>query len=231
LLPNLHRAPQPYPDFLADWPAGAGLAALTARVRLEVREAALQGTDWRIVVEGVRPALQRLWTGADPAKRRRFLRWLRPYWDVHWHRLPRVPAVHVSRLRRSGVLTIAGGRILDVAALPDGMVRISVRGRDGEYWSSDVAWGLNCTGPDHAYAGSTDPLIRQLLQDGLIQADPLGMGLVVDRHSAAVGADGLAHGDLHAVGPPTRGTFWEITSVPDIRQQVARLAQALAGPV
>lgn len=229
LLPNLHRAPKPYPDFLADWPSHTGLAALTRRVRDEVAAAALRGIDWRIVVEGVRPALQRLWAGADLPTRRRFLRWLRPYWDVHRHRLPRVPAVHVSRLRRSGVLTIAGGRIRSVEPAGDGLVRLQVHGRDGSEWSRDVAWGINCTGPDHEYARSADPLVRQLLQDGMIQADPLGMGLVVTPQSAVVDAAGGVQGDLSAVGPPTRGTFWEITSVPDIRQQVAQLAARLAG--
>jgi uncharacterized NAD(P)/FAD-binding protein YdhS len=35
--------------------------------------------------------------------------------------------------------------------------------------------------------------------------------------------------DLYAVGPLTRGAFWEITAVPDIRHQVWALARRLAG--
>jgi uncharacterized NAD(P)/FAD-binding protein YdhS len=32
---------------------------------------------------------------------------------------------------------------------------------------------------------------------------------------------------LFAVGPITRGAFWEVTAVPDIRNQVAGLAQTI----
>ncbi|MBN8909448.1 MAG: hypothetical protein J0H99_23285, partial [Rhodospirillales bacterium] len=38
---------------------------------------------------------------------------------------------------------------------------------------------------------------------------------------------GIATG-LFAIGPLTRGRWWELTSVPDIRVQAARLAQRLA---
>jgi uncharacterized NAD(P)/FAD-binding protein YdhS len=33
---------------------------------------------------------------------------------------------------------------------------------------------------------------------------------------------------LFAVGPVTKGAFWEMTAVPDIRQQCEQLAQGLA---
>jgi uncharacterized NAD(P)/FAD-binding protein YdhS len=32
---------------------------------------------------------------------------------------------------------------------------------------------------------------------------------------------------LYAVGPPTRGAFWEITAVPDIRRQCAEVAATM----
>ena len=42
-----------------------------------------------------------------------------------------------------------------------------------------------------------------------------------------VGADGEASEALFAVGPITRGQFYEITSVPDIRVQAADCASAI----
>jgi uncharacterized NAD(P)/FAD-binding protein YdhS len=38
---------------------------------------------------------------------------------------------------------------------------------------------------------------------------------------------GYASRNLYALGPLTRGTFWEITAVPEIRRQAASLAQRL----
>jgi uncharacterized NAD(P)/FAD-binding protein YdhS len=39
----------------------------------------------------------------------------------------------------------------------------------------------------------------------------------------------VAGDKLFALGPLTRGTFFEIDAVPEIREQAARLAERLAG--
>ncbi|GIL40713.1 FAD/NAD(P)-binding protein [Roseiterribacter gracilis] len=229
LLPNIHRAPRAWPPFLDDM-HGAPLAKIVRRVRDEVDRAATQGVDWRQVLEGARPSVQALWRAADPATRKRFLRWLRPYWDVHRHRLPRVPAVHVTRLRRSGVLRIEAGRIIAAERARDS-VRLTVALRGGGEIEHRVAGGINCTGPDHDYARSEDPLLQQLLRDRMIACDPFGLGLVVDTAWRVVDGLGKAQPQISALGPPTRGAVWEITSVPDIREQVAELADRLLADV
>jgi uncharacterized NAD(P)/FAD-binding protein YdhS len=42
-----------------------------------------------------------------------------------------------------------------------------------------------------------------------------------------IGRDGRPAPDLFAVGPVTRGAFWEITAVPDIRHQAVQVARAV----
>ena len=59
-------------------------------------------------------------------------------------------------------------------------------------------------------------------------AGPLGLGLDVDSVGRVIGSNGQPTPTLYAVGPLTRGTWWEITAVPDIRVQVAQVAAALA---
>jgi uncharacterized NAD(P)/FAD-binding protein YdhS len=44
---------------------------------------------------------------------------------------------------------------------------------------------------------------------------------------AVIDAQGKAAKNLFAVGPITRGTFWEITAVPDIRIACEALAEHL----
>jgi uncharacterized NAD(P)/FAD-binding protein YdhS len=66
-------------------------------------------------------------------------------------------------------------------------------------------------------------LLRALLDDGSIQSDRLGMGILVDDHSRAEGAK-----DLWALGPLTKGRYWEIIAVPDIREQAAAVADDIA---
>ena len=44
-----------------------------------------------------------------------------------------------------------------------------------------------------------------------------------------IAGDGTASDQILAVGPLTRGTFFEIDAIPDIRVQCARLSKQLLG--
>jgi uncharacterized NAD(P)/FAD-binding protein YdhS len=60
-----------------------------------------------------------------------------------------------------------------------------------------------------------------MLDDRLVRPDQLGIGLDVDQRSRA--------GDkLWALGPLTKGRYWEIVAVPDIREQAAAVAEDIA---
>jgi len=41
----------------------------------------------------------------------------------------------------------------------------------------------------------------------------------VDTDSRVISANGSAHSSLYAVGSLTRGTRWEITAIPELREQ------------
>ena len=97
--------------------------------------------------------------------------------------------------------------------------RISPPRTAGRPREERFAYAFNCTGPLHSVARSKDPLLRSLL-DGRteIRADRLGIGLDVDETNRA--------GEhLWAMGPLTKGRYWEIIAVPDIREQAAQVAE------
>lgn len=192
-----------------------------------IRAAIAEGQPWRSVIDALRPATARIWRDLPQAERRRFLRHARPYWEVHRHRLaPQVDAA-IRAAVESGRLTIQAGRILALDADGTG-VRLTIRHRGGTLDRIDAHRLINCSGPQADYARSNDPLVRRLLDRGLVRPDPLGLGLEVDDDLALVGADGPSP-RLYALGPATKGAFWEITAVPDIRSQVAAFAARLAG--
>ena len=83
------------------------------------------------------------------------------------------------------------------------------------------AVGFNCTGPLGAVGRSRDSLLQGMIADGLIAVDGLGIGLAVD------GASRAGEG-VWALGPLTKGMFWEVVAVPDIRGQVAKVADDVA---
>ncbi|MBV8688220.1 MAG: FAD/NAD(P)-binding protein [Alphaproteobacteria bacterium] len=212
LVPRPHEEP-PSPPLTGEPPAR--LAALVRHVRA--------GSPWRAAVDSLRPHSIALWRGFSEAEKRRFLRHLRPWWDVHRHRLAPPVARRIAALRQRGVLEVAAGRIAGEAA---GEVEIGLRG--GGTLRRRFAAAINCTGPEGAIARVEDPLVRQLVAAGAARPDPLGLGLDVDEESRVIGSDGATHPRLFALGPLTKGAFWEMVAVPDIRGQVRGVARTLA---
>jgi uncharacterized NAD(P)/FAD-binding protein YdhS len=71
---------------------------------------------WRAAVDRLRPVTQLLWASASVEERRRFLRHLRPYWDVHRHRIAPSIAERIRNMVADGRLQFAAGKILSTAA-------------------------------------------------------------------------------------------------------------------
>ncbi|MEG3165579.1 FAD/NAD(P)-binding protein [Sphingomonas sp. PB2P19] len=222
LSPRRHVDGAPATRGVTDKPQG-GLADLIVHVR--ARAAAV---GWRAAVDELRPVTQMMWGAASQTDRARFLRHLRPYWDVHRHRLaPRV-ADRVDALVAEGRLRFAAGKL--VAAVGQGAqadLRWRPRGACDQVVTR-AARIVNCTGPQGDLLRSDEPLVQQLLATGAIRPDPLRLGVDVDSQSRAIRADGKADDRLLCIGPMTRGGLWEVVAVPDIRQQSWDLARRLS---
>lgn len=61
----------------------------------------------------------------------------------------------------------------------------------------------------------------------LARIDPLRIGLEVAQDCRLIDARGQSSRHIFAIGPVSRAAFWEITAIPDIREQTARLAEDL----
>jgi uncharacterized NAD(P)/FAD-binding protein YdhS len=198
-------------------------SALVAAVR---SRAELLG--WRAAVDELRPFTQALWLASSRTERRRFLRHLRPWWDVHRHRLaPRV-AERIAAMMESGRLRVVAGKLTGaVAEEGAATVRWRPRGSDGVQ-SLRVRKIINCTGPQSDLARTGEPLLRNLLDKGRIRPDAEHLGIDVNQQAEVVAADGTVQPRLLAIGPMTKGAFWEIVAVPDIRVQSAALARRMS---
>jgi len=186
---------------------------------------------WREAVDALRPHTQSIWREASVAEQRRFLRHLRPWWDVHRHRMAPPVAARIEAMREAGQLTIAAGRLIG-AEPADDRVQVTWRGR-GEDRVTRRVFGrvINCTGWGGDMRGANAGLIRALIERGEARVDCLGLGLDVDGHGRLQMRDGAPHPGLFALGPITRGAFWESVAVPDIRNQAASLAERLISAV
>lgn len=226
LLPRRHAGvPLPAPEHE---PYPTTVSALTRFLRKESARAAAQGSGWQPVIDDLRPVTVDVWQVMPLQDRRRFLRHLRPWWDVHRHRMAAQVADRIDAARASGQLRILVGRIRDFA-IRNGSVEVQYRPRRQDALATvEVARVINCAGPGADYDRIQDPLIRDLLAEGVVRPDVLRLGLDVTGNCALLNRQGAISRRLFAVGPLTKGTFWEMTAVPDIRRQTERLADYLA---
>ena len=198
--------------------------AMLKRVRARSGE-----VGWRSAVQELRTVTQWLWAKADMMERRRFLRHLRPWWDVHRHKLAPAIGATIELMQAEARLAVTAGRVLSITPVEGGAeIRFRPRGqqRDEQVRAARV---VNCTGPDMDIGRAGEPLLDALLARGAIRRDALEIGVDVDEDCRAIGAAGQASETLSVIGPVTRGTFWESVAVPDIRLQAARVAARLCG--
>ena len=217
LLPRAHAAAG---DAAPPLPEGRKPSSLLRWIRARSMDG-----DWRGVVDALRPVTADIWRGWTDAERSRFLRHLRPWWDVHRHRVAPEIAERVEGWIAGGRLRVRAGRVL---VGEHGDVRVRMRGA-AEAERIDVAGIVNCTGPQGDLRGSRDPLISALLASGAARTDSFGLGLDVDADCRLIDQAGRVSPSLYAVGPMTRGVFWEMTAVPDIRRQARDLAACIMG--
>ena len=177
-------------------------------------------------MEGLRPVTGDLWRAADVATRARLVRHLRPFWDVHRHRIAPAIAAEMKALTDAGRLTVTAGRVVSLAPTGDG-VTLTFRPKGATVTQmAEADWLIDCTGPGHDPA--RDPLTAPLIAAGRVRMDPLGLGLELDEAGRVLGADGTADPGLFILGPPARATFWETVAVPDIRKRIEVLVGTLA---
>ena len=192
------------------------------------RQLAKDGIDWREVVASLRPVTPRLWRALPNAEKARFLRHLRPYWEVHRHRMAPELWNSLQELIAGGTLRIVAARLTSIEAT-DGALRVSMRRRDAAVPEAlNVAAVINCTGPESDVRRLHDPLISDLLNAGLAICDAAGLGIRVDDAYRVITSSGQPSQSLSLTGPLLRGEFWEATAVPELRVHAARLAERLA---
>jgi len=194
-------------------------------VRL-LREALAHERDWRAVLDSLRPHTPGLWRELDHEQRRRFMRHARWAWERARHRMPPQVGKSIAALEGEGRLHRLRGRMKSVALVGDILQLQLASVPDGKPQTLDADLVIQTTGMNNDIRRTGHALVSQLLTNGHIAADPLGLGM-------QAAPDGrLARGSDHwpnlfAMGSMLRGTLWESTAMPEIRQQARSLADQL----
>jgi uncharacterized NAD(P)/FAD-binding protein YdhS len=116
-------------------------------IRTQGEAAEKAGSGWRAVMDSLRPFTQEIWRSLSFKEGRRFLRHVRPYWDVHRHRIAPAIGARIASQIQDGQIEIHAGRIKAYAEDIDG-VDVTYRDREsGQLERLRVDRVINCTGP------------------------------------------------------------------------------------
>jgi uncharacterized NAD(P)/FAD-binding protein YdhS len=218
----------PLPGWQGSLPRTA--LGLLRAVRQELSTISAAGDDWQRLVLSLRPFVEELWAGAEDAERRRFLRHLRSYWDLAFHRAVPESIAWLDRVRSRGRFANVMGRVQALAPAPDSRIALTwhPRGADeGERHDFDHV--VNAAGYVSDWRRASDPLARNLVASGQVRPHAIGLGIDADPTTGAViAADGGRSRRLFAVGHPLRGAAWEASSIPEQIEGATRVARALS---
>lgn len=233
LLPRAH-APAPVKPLdmaavVQAWEAGGPVPRIRELLHA-VRATAESAPDWRACIDGLRPFIQRIWSRLDLVERRRFLRHLRAFWEVHRHRTAPQVAQRMTDLAAAGAFELIRGRPLRAQASGDRVqleALVHARSAEASLRRFDAAWVVNCSGPTPSSAAHADPAVQSLCLAGLARVDALGLGLDTDDSGRALAASGEPVPELWVVGTLRKAQLWESTAVPELRAQAASAARAV----
>jgi uncharacterized NAD(P)/FAD-binding protein YdhS len=187
--------------------------------------------DWRSLIDAIRPQAQSLWQRLPSASRASFMRHLRSYWEMHRHRIAPEVAREIEAMRHSGQLQLGAARLLHARAAAD-EIEAFVRYRGDAHARVDRYDTLiRATGLDTDIANTHHALIAHLRESNLLQADPLGLGVVSRPDGQVLDRDGRAVEGLFCLGALQRGALWESIAIPELRAAARALAQHLRAAV
>lgn len=209
-------------DFGA-WPV-APVSHYVRRLRETIGRIEATGGSWCDVFTALREQSERLWSKLPMSEKRRFLRHLKCFYDVHRYRMAPDIAARIDTARGDGQVDILAAYLQDVSVERCGF-RVSLLRRSSrtvDHYS--VAAIVNCTGPRQQLRADPEHFLGALIARGFAYPDPLGLGVMVDKDFRVYGMCR----NFYALGPLTRERFGDTMGAPEIMAQAQRLARVLA---
>jgi uncharacterized NAD(P)/FAD-binding protein YdhS len=194
-------------------------------VRKHAEKASSNGSDWRAVIDSLRPHTQELWLKLPTSEKKYFMQHLSRYWNIARHRMAPEAAAILDELRASGQLTIYKGRLKTIEH--------SAKCFDITFTSIGVPQTvranviLNCIGSESNFERLESRLVRNMIEQGLIRNDPISQGLDATPDGRLVGRNGKQSDSIYTLGTALKGVLWESTAIPEIRTQARDLALKL----
>lgn len=225
-LPAVHKLGHTYPSFYDEIKGVTKVTDILKTVRAHAKKADSNGSDWRAVIDSLRPVTQEIWLQLPLAEKKYFMQHLSRYWNVARHRMAPEAALVIDELRGTGQLQILKGRLRKIT-WESGIgfdVRYATIGLE-QYVHADVI--INCIGSESRFDQLDSPLVQNLLNGGHIRSDDLRFGLDATPDGHLKDRAGKPSDMLYTLGTALKGVLWESTAIPEIRVQARDLARKL----
>lgn len=198
---------------------------LLKQFRKKWAEICMNGADWRQLISAYRPFSQEIWKQLSIASKKQFLRHLSHIWNRYRHRMSPESALLIQDFSTRQRLKLMSGSIKNIVKEENGKLRaFFLNTKVGSIESISADHIVNCSGPEYNLLKRSEGLISSLIENGLVLADSLGMGLKLEDKEFLAGNN---EGKIFALGALLFGERFEITSVPEIRDQAAAIADII----
>jgi uncharacterized NAD(P)/FAD-binding protein YdhS len=222
-----HRKFESYRKMVDELQKPYKLHELVSLFRKHVAALRTENRSAEAIVDSFRPLTQHIWKELSTREKQRFLFHLRHLWGVARHRLPMNIHKEIQQLILDDKLEIIAGKI-ELAIDNESSAEIRIRRRyKNETLQLFVDRVINCTGPESNLNKMSDPLIQNLLNARLIQADELHLGINATENGQVISESSLPDENLLTLGTWLKGILWESTAIPELRIQAKTIADQL----
>lgn len=223
LLPLAHEPYKPYdfPDYTIV--PTEDISLLIQSIRAYYRTHKNKGLDWRDLIDRVRTQVPQLWKELSATSKKRFIRHLKPYWEIHRHRAPQQVLKIVQQAMQEGRFKLLKGKIGEVTT--NGQCLIIKLVSATNVMRIETNYLLNSSGLQHNISLTSDPLLRNLLDRGYMIPDSNKLGVETDELGAFQCSTGRKN--IFTLGALRRAAVFECTAAKEIGEQAFMLSRNL----
>lgn len=220
-LPLPHKAYQAYsfPDFTIVPTEDIG--KLLRSVKDYYTKHKVNGLDWRDLIDRVRSQVPVLWKTLNSASKKRFIRHLKPYWEIHRHRAPQEVLDVIESAIQEGRFKLMKGKVAAVTTKGHHLT-VALISSNGVR-NVDANYLLNSSGLQQDIALTSDTLLKKLLERGYMIPDRNALGIETDDQGAFECAEGDKN--IFTLGALRRAAVFECTAAKEISEQAYLLSQ------
>lgn len=179
---------------------------------------------WQLVLESLYPIIPTLWNALSLTAKKEFIRDYYSIWTVYVAAFPLENAKKALSLLQSGQVTVTSG--VDTITFNQEKNGFEVY-LNGSHTPTEVDYFIKATGMGHDITQADSPLLKNLLQQGLIRPHPIG-GIDVDfKKLRVIDKENHSHDNLFVIGDQTWGVCLETADLGQTVSAITRVINAL----